>query len=145
MAQFADAGADVVILYLTRGEAGTRYLPAGSPATNDLGAARVREAERACRFLGVRPAFWDQPDGRLATSAVEQQRFCELISLHDPDLVLTHWPVDSHPDHRGAATLARQAWVDFGRRFQLAYYEVMPGVQTMDFQPDWYEIGRAHV
>ena len=31
-----------------------------------------------------------------------------------------------------------EAWQFFNRKFVLAYYEVMTGVQTQEFQPNWY-------
>jgi LmbE family N-acetylglucosaminyl deacetylase len=77
-----------------------------------IAVARVRTAEalRACSFLGAQVVFTDQPDGDTAASVKECDRFTELIGSLKPDLVLTHWPIDMHHDHRSASVLAYQAW-----------------------------------
>jgi LmbE family N-acetylglucosaminyl deacetylase len=51
---------------------------------------------------------------------------------------MTHWPHDTHADHRNAAKLTRAAWEAARRVFTLVYYEVMTGIQTYDFQPNLY-------
>ena len=48
MARFAEAGGDVVALYLTRGEAG---IPGKS--AQEAARIRTREAEEACKILGL--------------------------------------------------------------------------------------------
>jgi LmbE family N-acetylglucosaminyl deacetylase len=55
-----------------------------------------------------------------------------------PDVVFTQWPIDTHLDHQAASTLTFRAWLSGGRRFDLYYYEVDLGVQTMGFHPTDY-------
>lgn len=101
MAMLADAGADVKVVVATDGEAtiGSPHPPEGTAAL------RRAEAEAACAVLGVpAPVFLGLPDGGLA------ERVPALASglrrVHDaldPQLVLTPWPLDRHPDHRTCA------------------------------------------
>ncbi|HPG68102.1 MAG TPA: PIG-L family deacetylase [Candidatus Hydrogenedentes bacterium] len=133
MALYADAGHEVVAMYLTRGEAGI------DGTTHDE-AARVRtaEAEAACGILGARPVFVGQIDGATELNAAWYATVRALIEEEDPDLVLTQWPVDSHRDHRIAGLLVYDAWEALDRRFSFYYYEVESGGQTQLFAPTHY-------
>src|SRR4029077_3457075 len=55
-----------------------------------------------------------------------------------PDVVLAQWPIDTHLDHQAGSTLTYRAWSAGGRRFELFYYEVDLGAQTMGFHPTDY-------
>jgi LmbE family N-acetylglucosaminyl deacetylase len=137
MALHADAGDDVVALYLTRGEAG---IPGTS--RDDAAAIRTAEAEAACRVLRARAVFAGQVDGATEVNAARYREFRGLIAGIAPRTVYAHWPVDTHPDHRAAALLAYDAWLAFG--FDLYWYEVLSGEQTQDFAPSTYvDIGAA--
>ena len=95
MARYADLGHEVVAVYLTRGEAGI-------DGRNDAQAAAIRtaEAEAACRLLGARPRFAGQVDGRTEVTKARYDEMRRLLDEEAPDLVLTHWPLDTHRDHR---------------------------------------------
>ena len=61
-----------------------------------------------------------------------------LLSAERPNLVFTQWPIDTHLDHQAASTLTFRAWLSAGRSFELYYYEVDLGSQTMGFHPTDY-------
>ena len=64
-----------------------------------------------------------------------------LIEAEQPDMVITHWPIDSHRDHRVCSILVYDAWRMTGRCFDLYYSEVMTGMQTQNFTPSlWVDI-----
>jgi LmbE family N-acetylglucosaminyl deacetylase len=130
MARLADLGHEVVAAYLTRGEAGI-------PGTGAAEAARIRtaEAERACALLGARPLFLGQVDGATEVNHRRYEETREVFAAEIPDVVLCHWPVDTHRDHRAAAVLTYDAWLSLERAFALYYYEVMSGQQTQVFHP----------
>jgi LmbE family N-acetylglucosaminyl deacetylase len=123
----------VTVVYLTRGEAG---VPNGDHGTT----ARVRtlEALSAAEILGAAAVFANQIDGRTSASPEDSARFTDLLRSLRPDIVFTHWPHDTHADHRTTAELTRLAWEALGRAFTLVYYEVMTGIQTQDFEPNLY-------
>jgi LmbE family N-acetylglucosaminyl deacetylase len=133
VAKLTGDGHRVTIIYLTRGEAGIRE---GDHATT----ARVRTAEAltSARLLGAEALFANQIDGRTCAGEEQCTHFTELLGSLRPDVVLTHWPHDTHPDHRNTAELTRTAWEALGRTFTLVYYEVMTGIQTYDFDPNLY-------
>jgi LmbE family N-acetylglucosaminyl deacetylase len=61
-----------------------------------------------------------------------------LILSEKPDIVFTQWPLDSHQDHQVAGLLALTAWVRSGKKFELYFYEVNTGSETMAFTPTDY-------
>ena len=133
MARYADLGHDVMALYLTRGEAGIRG------KTHDQAAAiRTAESEQACRILNARPVFAGQIDGATEVNAARSDEFRKLLESERPDVVFTHWPIDTHRDHRAVSLLTYDAWLKMGRSFALYFFEVMTGRQTQVFRPTHY-------
>jgi LmbE family N-acetylglucosaminyl deacetylase len=129
-------GAEVVAVYLTSGEAGIVGKTHEQART-----IRQAEARKACEVLGVRAVFLTQTDGN---AEVNKERYAEmkaLIEAEQPDMVITHWPIDSHRDHRVCSILVYDAWRMTGRNFDLYYSEVMTGMQTQNFTPTlWVDI-----
>ena len=129
-------GAEVVAVYLTSGEAGIVGKTHEQART-----IRQAEARKACEMLGVKAIFLTQTDGN---AEVNKERYAEmkaLIEAEQPDMVITHWPIDSHRDHRVCSILVYDAWRMTGRGFDLYYSEVMTGMQTQNFTPSlWVDI-----
>jgi len=133
LARYAALGASVTIIYLTRGEAG---IPRKSH--DETTAIRSAECETACRILGAKPVFAGQIDGATVVDTAAAESLRKLIFAEDPDVVFTQWPIDAHLDHQAAGTLAFRAWLAARGRFELYYYEVDLGAQTMGFHPTDY-------
>ncbi|MCB9272221.1 MAG: PIG-L family deacetylase [Lewinellaceae bacterium] len=133
IALLSKAGHDVIVGYLTRGEAGIE-------GTGHEEAARIRtaEAETASSLLGFKPHFLGQIDGSAGINAEAYETFYSFISGQSPDLLLTHWPMDSHRDHRICSILTYDAWLRMSEKPALYYYEVMSGIQTHNFNPTDY-------
>jgi LmbE family N-acetylglucosaminyl deacetylase len=96
------------VVCLSAGEAALDHIAVTEP---DLGARRVAELSDACVALGVRchdTPRW--PDGLLEVCVDEAVdavgSLCEQL---DPDVLLTLWRHDPHPDHGAAAAVARRA------------------------------------
>lgn len=133
VARLVEAGAEVTCLYLTRGEAGI-----AGKSHEEAAALRTAEAQQACEALGARARFAGQVDGDTEVNAARYDALCKLLAEEAPDLVITHWPVDSHRDHRAASLLVYDAWLRLKRRFTLYYGEVLTGIQTQAFSPTHY-------
>ncbi|ACB76245.1 PIG-L deacetylase family protein [Opitutus terrae] len=145
--KFSAAGHNVTVLYLTRGEAGIAGQTAAQAA-----ATRTAEAESACGLLGAHARFFGQIDGVTVFDQAAVARMTQALTDLQPDLVLAHWPIDSHPDHQVAATLVIQARLRAAPPFELFFFEVCAGQQTMTFRPtdyvditDMQEVKRAAV
>ncbi len=127
------AGYEVVSVYMTKGQGGIE-----GKSHDESAAIRVVEGENACKILGARPVFMSQIDGNSEINKSRYVEMRELIASEAPDIVFTHWPIDSHPDHRVCSLLVYDAWRRLDYSFELYYYEVMSGTQTQLFQPTDY-------
>lgn len=133
MALYSGLGHEVVAVYLTKGERGI-----SGKSINESAEIRTKEAIEACRILKAKPVFVGQIDGECEITANRYNDFYKIIEIEDPDIVFTHWAVDSHRDHRICSLLTYDAWMSSDRRFALYYYEVMTGSQTQNFHPTDY-------
>ncbi len=128
VARCTDLGHRVTLLYLNNGE---------RPGTTQKG-VRVAEAGKACEILKARPLFVGQVDGEAVVDPAHYASFRAILEGERPDVVLTHWPIDNHADHRAMAMLVYDAWLKMGRTFALYYYEVSNGEDTDQFAPTHY-------
>jgi LmbE family N-acetylglucosaminyl deacetylase len=130
--RYAALGHAVTIVYLTRGERGI-------PGKSLDEAARIRtaESETACKIIGAKPAFFGQIDGATEVTRAQVDAMTRLLSAERPDILLTHWPVDTHMDHQVASLLTIRAWMSLGSG-SLYFFEVNAGSQTEGFLATTY-------
>ena len=133
IALYTDLGHEVSILYLTRGEAGIRGKSAPEAA-----AIRTAESQKACAILKAKPVFAGQIDGNTELNRARYDEFRAVLDAEHPDIVFTHWPIDTHRDHRAASMLVYDAWVAAHKAFDLYYFEVEQGTQSQLFHPTNY-------
>jgi LmbE family N-acetylglucosaminyl deacetylase len=133
IARLSDVGHEVVILYLTRGERGIK-----GKSYEEAGRIRTAEAQKACEILKARPVFAGQVNGKVEVNYARYDEFLKLVQGEQPDVVFTHWPIDTHEDHRATSLLVYDAWLRMERKFALYYFEVMTGMQTSQFSPTHY-------
>jgi LmbE family N-acetylglucosaminyl deacetylase len=88
--------------------------------------------------LGAEAYFASQLDCQTTTQKEAVQEFTRLLASPEPDIVFTHWPLDTHRDHRNAAQLTYEARESLGESFALVYYAVMTGIQTHHFEPNCF-------
>jgi LmbE family N-acetylglucosaminyl deacetylase len=130
LAKLANLGHDVTIIYLTTGEAGITGV-----SHSEAAKTRKQEAINACKILNVKPVFAGQIDGDTIVDNAALQHIQSLVNDEKPDVVFTHWPIDSHKDHQCASLLTIQTWVRSSNKFTLYFFEVCAGEQTMLFHP----------
>jgi LmbE family N-acetylglucosaminyl deacetylase len=130
LARFANAGHQVTIIYLTTGDAGIE-----GKSLVESAAIRKQEAINACRILKAKPVFAGQIDGDTVLNNDWLKKLQALIASAKPDIVFTHWPLDSHKDHQVAGILTTQTWMRSPVPFSLYFFEVMTGIQSMGFNP----------
>jgi LmbE family N-acetylglucosaminyl deacetylase len=132
IARYTDAGHEVVLLYLNRGEKNCSSGPGNDSEP------RVKEAKKACSILHARAVFAAQCDGNAIIDHAHYEEFQRLIEAEHPDVVFTHWPIDNHRDHRAISNLTYDAWIKAGKRSAFYYYEVSNGEDTLMFEPSDY-------
>lgn len=138
VARLTARGAEVLVVVATDGEATVGA--ASRPA--EIARRRRNEVTAACRTLGVERAPWflGLPDGGLvhhgrALTGSAQEALDELR----PQVVLTPWLLDGHPDHRAVtAALARatppepvQVW-GYGAHTPVVATRVVPTSDVLD-------------
>lgn len=105
IAKHADRGDDVVIAHMTRGEYG------GFETTEEaLAETREQEAIASAAELGADATFLGFEDGRVTYSLENRLRLVKTIRRYAPDLILTHYSEDMHPDHRTTSELVSDAY-----------------------------------
>ena len=105
LAKHADRGDSVTVVYMTRGEYG------GFDTTEaEVADTRETEAEAAAEQLGAETDFLGFEDGRITYSMKNRLRLVEAIRKHQPDVILTHFGDDMHPDHRTTSKLVTDAY-----------------------------------
>jgi len=82
--------------------------------------------------------FIGQIDGNCEITRERYSPLFALFKKEEPDIILTHWPIDSHRDHRICSILVYDAWLNLGRKSALYYCEAMSGVQSQNFTPTDY-------
>ncbi|MEO6965115.1 MAG: PIG-L family deacetylase [Acidobacteriaceae bacterium] len=133
IARYSDLGHEVVLLYLTRGEAGI-------PGKSEQQAATIRTEEclKACAILKARPVFAGQIDGRTEVDGSQYSHIQKILEAEQPSVLFTQWPIDGHRDHRAMSLLAYDYWLKSRKKVGLFYYEVETGTQTQIFHPTHY-------
>lgn len=96
---------------------------------------RRREAAASCRAVGAVPAFFDFSHEEFRAGPETLKAVASWLEQAKPDIVVTHWPLDSHENHHAMASLVRQCYRPSGG-WNLYFYEV--GRQTEGFRPRLY-------
>ena len=130
LARYSDAGHRVTIIYLTRGERGIE-----KKSLEGAAAIRTAESEAACKVLGAKAVFAGQIDGDTEVNRARTAELARLIEAEQPEVVFTHWPLDTHPDHQAAGILTVRAYLYPRKPIALYFFEVNTGYQTLGFQP----------
>ena len=135
LARYAALGHAVTVVYLTRGERGI-----SGKSLDEAARIRSAECEAACKIMGAKPQFFGQIDGATEVTRAHVDAITRLLAATKPDLLFTHWPVDTHMDHQVASVLTIRAWMgeETLRAARLYFFEVNSGSQTEGFLPNTY-------
>jgi LmbE family N-acetylglucosaminyl deacetylase len=129
----ADAGANVVVLFATNGEA-----TIGAPdEPEEVTSRRRSEAMAACRLLGASPRFLDHPDGGVAAAAdALAAEIGAAVEELRPEAVFLPWFADGHPDHEACTVALSRAGID--PRVEVWAFETwtpLPANRLVDITP----------
>src|SRR5213592_164227 len=136
LTRYAQLGHSVTIIYLTRGERGI-----SGKSLDEAARIRSAECEAACKIMGAKSVFFGQIDGATELTRAHVDAMRRLLAAANPDVLFTHWPVDTHMDHQVASVLTIRAWMEGDQRTsRLYFFEVNSGSQTEGFLPNTYVI-----
>ena len=133
LTKFARAGHQITIIYLTTGDAGIK-----GKSLTEAASIRKKEGEAACKILNAKPIFVGQIDGNSIVDNSWFDKIQKLLESEKPDILFTHWPIDSHKDHLATSILTQRAYIQMGAKFPLYFYEVCTGRQSQNFFPTDY-------
>src|SRR5712691_10603791 len=107
LARYAALGHAVTIVYLTRGERGIE-----GKSLDEAARIRTADSEAASRIIGAKPVLFGQIDGATEVTRAHVDAMQRLLAAQPPDVLFTHWPVDTHMDHQVASMLTIRAWMN---------------------------------
>jgi LmbE family N-acetylglucosaminyl deacetylase len=146
----------VLVVYMTSGGAGI-----GGKSQTEACAIREKEALIAGEILGTESIFLALIDGAANPTAEAIDKLKNLFLDEMPRMILTHWPLDTHHDHRCAWYLVMEAYTKaFGSLFTssikdpfdqaqkgavkyttgkpaIYFFQTMPWRQSLNFDPDY--------
>ena len=106
IARLVEAGSAVHIINCSYGEkceSPALWARDPAPSLEQIKQLRAEEMAAAATVLGVTIECLDFGDSPLLIGPERRQQLLELLRLHQPDLVMTHWKDDIlHPDHCAA-------------------------------------------
>lgn len=115
-ALFAEMGHHVKFVSITNGDAGHFEKGGGN-----LAKIRRGEAAEAARRLGIDEyKVLDNHDGELTPNLFVRDQIIREIRAWNADIVISHRPMDYHPDHRNTGIIVQDA----------AYLVIVPNVVT---------------
>lgn len=120
LAHLKASGWEIGILTMTSGDCGS-----ATHTREEISRIRYAEAKAAADSIGARYECVGLMDVEIFANAENQRRVVELMRRFDPDVVITHSPVDYMVDHEETARLVR------GATFALS----MPLYQTHQVTP----------
>lgn len=159
MRMLADQGHEVISAYATTFRRGRMI--EGQPEDT----VRRAESTAATQILGATPHFFPYAHEDLEKPFAEKKTLSEIIAWFDkvqPDIVVAHWPLDTHSNHQVVGVSTWMAYQHLGpaaaaesspkkesdtpaarKSWSLYYYEVNTftkndDIQTLGFQPNLY-------
>src|SRR6516165_7563520 len=98
---------------------------------------RREEATAACKVLGASPRFFPYAHEKLVADEATLRTVSSWLDEVKPDIVVTHWPLDTHPNHHAVSSLVWQCYKRKGS-WNLYFFEVMTDQQSIAFRPELY-------
>ncbi len=131
IATLTRAGHEVICAYATtfRGDRKIGGVPEDT--------VRRRESTAACKILGAAPKFFPYAHEALWAEPNTIEAVSDWFDSVKPDVVVAHWPFDTHPNHHVVGSLA---WLCYKKQggWNLYFYEVYTGIQSLGFRPELY-------
>ncbi|RLE98679.1 MAG: PIG-L family deacetylase [Thermoprotei archaeon] len=126
-------GHEVTAVSFTRGE-----LTGKMSTIEENAKVNEQEAVEAYKILGAKVVFLDFKDAEVYASREAVLEVKNTIKDLSPDIVITHWPIDTHSDHRAVGVVTISVIRSLSPQPALYFYEVMTGHQTKCFTPEIY-------
>jgi LmbE family N-acetylglucosaminyl deacetylase len=107
---------------------------AGEP---EVGIRTAEEAE-ACKLLGVTSKIFPYDHNLLVSDLETQKVVRDWLEAVKPDIVITHWPIDTHENHAAVYGLVWRCYKQSKGGWNLYLYEIETGAESLAFHPQLY-------
>lgn len=105
LARYVHAGHEVVMAHVTNGNLGHKTIP-----SRELGRIREKEAFDSAGLIGATCVTLGVGDAKVYSEDPDlRNNMTELIRAAAPDVIITHFPEDYHPDHVATSRLVIDA------------------------------------
>ena len=105
----------------------------GSENLTDYERERITEQLNASRKAKVNDLIMlDYTDGMITVTRKAVGEISDILETYQPDFVYTHYPNDSHQDHRAVSAIVKSAT---RRKYSLIYFD---SYSSIDFKPNLY-------
>jgi N-acetylglucosamine malate deacetylase 1 len=131
IATLTGLGHEVILAYGTAFRGDRQYF--GRPEAE----VRRTEASAACKVLGAAPKFFPYAHEKLVADEATLHVVTTWLAEVKPDIVVTHWPLDTHPNHHAVSSLTWQCYLRKGG-WNLYFFEMKTDQQTISFKPELY-------
>jgi LmbE family N-acetylglucosaminyl deacetylase len=131
IAALTGRGHEVILAYGTAYRGDRQFF--GRPEAE----VRRAEASAACKVLGATPKFFPYAHEKLVADQATVRDVSTWLEEVKPDIVVTHWPLDTHENHHAVSSLVWQCYQRKGG-WNLYFFEVETDQQTIAFRPELY-------
>ena len=100
LALYAKRGDKVTMAVATNGEVGHPTLP-----NKEVAKIRYEEQKKSAAVIGAELIWMGFPDEFLFDGEKTRLSFINMVRKARPDLIITHWDQDYHPDHNTTGTI----------------------------------------
>lgn len=131
-------------LIATLAEAGYEIMVVAATSMSDPTARKNRNEEErlAMETLGVKSINLNFNDGKLSNHLKSlRKKMANIAKSFQPNVVVSHWAVDVHPDHRVLAAASFEPFFQFGINVDFYAYESSSEIgrpQSLGFTPTHY-------
>lgn len=123
MLRLADEGHEVYMVLMTGGDA--------SPNCSER--ERRSEQLKAAKYAKIKDIIMlEYRDGHITADSESVRQISDILSTVNPDFAITHYPNDSHQDHRATAAIVKSAT---RRKCSLLYFD---SYSSIGFAPNLY-------
>jgi LmbE family N-acetylglucosaminyl deacetylase len=125
------AGHEVIVAYTVCFRDGRKCF--GRPEAE----VRCEEARAACKIMGATAKFFPYDAATFVADQAAINAVATWLDEVKPDIVVAHWPLDTHPNHHVTSSLVWQCYRKQGG-WNLYFFEVETGLQSLAFHPELY-------
>ncbi|WP_010583249.1 PIG-L deacetylase family protein [Schlesneria paludicola] len=98
---------------------------------------RRREALESGKVIGATPHFFEYDHLELVADEPTIETVSTWLRQIKPDIVVTHWPLDTQPNRHVTSSLVWQSYLR-DKKWSLYFFEGLTDYQTVAFTPDLF-------